>query len=388
MTTSTLTDLITPRSQQQILDEMFATAEFLGVDLVGVQAERMFRALFEIESRAKAREDFLRAQVAMAGFLALVKSANTNQNGSYIAPPNWTDALAEGFFHLFRYPAVATVGNAQLVCSALALGGTIPAMQATFSTAGGGGGVLFKNKYPFTIVPGTTVPVTLVATIAGTGGNVPVNSITQNVTVLGGCSINNPPGNQGSWITTAGTAYEADDNLIARCLSRWAASSYGGARSAYVQWVNDAFAQFGVTPTITRIGIDDTNPNGPGSTDIYLANLIGPATVQEVAIVDGFLQSVRGLGTGPLRVLPAPGVTIPIVATIQGNSGGVPIGTANLIALEGNIKIGGTVFRAALDAALMAVPNAYNVIFTTPLADIVLTGFQVPTFALSLTATN
>lgn len=385
---TTLAQLFTARTQAAILADMYATGATLGVDVIGVQAERMYRALYEIEAAAKAREDYLRVQVAYAGFLGTVKLANTASDGTVFIPPNWTDLLAKGFFNLTRYSAVATVGNASLTCSAAAAPGNVPAGQARFASSAGTGGIVFKNKYSFTVTPSTTVPVTLVAEIPGITGNVGINSITTNVTTLAGCTISNP-GSGGSWITTTGADYETDDALIARCLARWAASSYGGARSAYAQWVVDAFDALGLTPTVTRIGVDDTNPNGAGSTDVYLANATGAATAEEVAIVDAFLQPRRALGTGPLRVFAAPATVITIAGTIQGNTGGAALGTANLLALEAVIKPGGKVYRAAIEAALMApsVPGAYNVILTAPLADTQLATFAVPDFSITLAAT-
>lgn len=394
--TATLQQLLTARDKDTVLAQMYATAATLGVDVVGVQAERLFRALYEIEAASKAREDRLRVQIAQAGFLSTVRIANTNiyDDGTtdYIAPPNWTDLIAGGFFGLTRYPAYSTIGAAVLTCSALAAAGTVPAMQARFQSDEATGGQWYRNRYAFTVTPGRQVPVILVADVPGSSGNVPVNSITHIVTTLAGCSLNNP-GTGGSWITTTGADYESDDNLIARCFARWAASSYGGARSAYAQWVADAFTAAGVTPTVTRIGVDDTNPNGPGSTDIYLASVTGPATVEDVALVDAYLQPRRALGTGPLRVFSAPGVTIPVHAALYGNANGVALGTAALTALGGIVGIGGAVYLSAIYAALTAPsvpgiqPPLGRVEVYAPTADVELTGFQVPVFSANLTAT-
>lgn len=387
MATATLAQLFATKTKAEILATMFADGAALGVDVVGVQAERLFRSMFEMESSAKELESYKRVQVAQAGFLSTVKLANINFDSSYIAPPNWTDLIARGFFNLGRYPAVATAGAAVLTCSAAATSGTVPAGQAIFSSNAITGGIRYRNKYAFTINPSVAIPVVLVAEVAGATGNLPVGSIVNIETTLAGCEISNP-GTAGSWITTIGSDYESDDNLIARCLGRWAAHSYGGARSAYIEWVNDAFVAAAQTPTITRIGVDDGNPNGPGSTDIYLANAVGPATASELALVDQWLQARRGLGTGPLRVLAAPGLTINVAGAIYGNTNGVALGTANLLGLEAIVKPGSYVYRSTINALLHdpSIPGAYDVKLTSPLADVKLTGFQVPVFSIALTA--
>lgn len=386
---ATLAQLLTARDQPTVLSQMYATASTLGVDIIGVQAEAMFRAMYEMESAAKSREDFLRVQVAQAGFLQTVILANTNQDGSVIAPPNWADLLALGFFNLTRNPAVTTVGQALLTCNNFANAGPVTAMQARFSTPDN---VFFRNQLPFNVIPGASVPITLVAEQPGTVSNVPVASITQINTPLGGCTVSNPAGTNGSWITTSGVDIEADLSLTARCLARWGASSYGGARSAYGQWINDAFTTQGLTSSITRWAVDDTNPNGPGSNDIYLGNAAGPAGTTEVNTVNAYLQPLRALGTGPLRVFSAPGVNVPIIASIFGNSNGAALGAATLAALEAVVPLGGILYLSSIYAALSAPsipgagPPSGHVEVYSPTSDIILTGFQVPIIIPTLTA--
>ncbi len=371
MTTS-LATLVTATSQSDRLASMYTLAASLGVDIVGVQAERMFRVLFEIEAAQKAQEDLLRVQIAQAGFLDMVKAAGRA----------WVTLIAAGWFTLARAPATSTIGNAVLACGPLAIAGTVPARQARFQT---GTGVIFTNAEAFTVAPNATIPVVLVATVPGSTGNVATGSVWTNVTVLTNCALTNP-GTAGSWITSAGVDEETDDNLIARCRSRWAATSYGGAASAYRQWIVDAFAAAGVTNTITRLGVDDGNPNGPGSTDIYLANVTGPANPTELATVGAFLQPRRSLGTGPLRVLAAPALSVPVVAVLYGNTGAGALATAMLTAWQAEIPLGGIIYLAELYSRLMALAGVYNVVITSPAADVDLTGYDVPTFVPSITA--
>ena len=186
----------------------------------------------------------------------------------------------------------------------------------------------------------------------------------------------------------AGIGAESDKSVLARCLARWAATSYGGAASAYRQWVNDAFVAIAQTNTINRIGVDDTNPNGPGSTDIYLANAGGPAGLTELAVVSPFLLARRGLGTGPLRIFAAPSIAIPVIATLYGNTGGAALGAAALASLQAEIPLGGKVYFSALLSLLKDIPGVYNVAMTSPApgVDTTLPSFDVATFVPTLVA--
>lgn len=391
MAAATLATILAASDQSTWRARLIDGAATLGVDTIGVEAESVFRALYEMEAAWKAREDSLRIQIAQAGFLGTVKSACYDSDGAYIEPPNWVDLIAKGEFNRERHPAIATVGHGLLTASNLASAGTVPAMQARFVSSEATGNQRYRNKYAFRVVPGgAPTEVTLVADVAGAAGNVGPGDVTHLETNLAGCSFTNA--SSSSWIDTRGVDMEADDSLIARCFSRWGASSYGGVRSAYLEWITNAFVAAGLTPPVLRVGVDDANPNGPGSTDVYVANGMGPATLAELAIIDAFLQPRRGLGKGPLRFLPCPALTIPVVANIFGNSNGAVLGARTLLALEAIIGIGGTVHRSAVYAALSAPaipgvvpPNGY-VDLTAPLADVLLTGFQVPVFQITLTA--
>ena len=371
--TSLLT-LFSPRSQSTVLAQMYTQAAALGVDVVGVQAERLFTALYQIESLAKSTEDSLRVQVAQAGFLDTVILAGTA----------WVDLIASGWFGLTRAPATYTMGLGALTCGPLATGGNVPALQARWQSSTG---VAFTNGEAFTITPNSVVPVVLQAIVSGTTGNVPTGVTWTNTTVLTNCTLTNP-GSGGSWITGAGVATEADATLVARCLARWAATSYGGAASAYRQWINDAVTAAGLTNPITRIGIDDTNPAGPGSTNVWLADAAGPATAAELALVTPYLQARRGLGTGPLGIAAAPAITLPVVASIYGNTNGVALGSAALQALQATVPLGGTIYWAELLATLYNLPGVRNVQLSIPVTgvDTLLPGYDVVTFAPTLAA--
>lgn len=379
---ASLTTLFTAREQPAVLSDMYALAATLGVDVQGVQAERLFRALYEIESRAKAAEELKRVAIAKAGFLQTVTSAGDTQE----ATDAWVELLAYGWFYLTRAPATKTVGIVQLACNALTASNTYGARTIKVKSTGG---VVFQNAEAVTLGPSVTRTVSFEALEAGTSGNVANNAITTLVTTIGGVTVSNPPvGSTGSWITSAGQNAEGNTSLIARCLARWGATSAGGSARAYREWVTAAFTSASLTPTVTRMAVDDGNPNGPGSTDLYLATDAGPASASEVSTVDLYLQPRRSLGTGPLRVFSAPALSIPVVGVLYGNAGAVSLASDALTALQATIPIGGTVYYSALIAALMRLPGITNVALSSPgpAIDTVLSAYQVPLLVPSFTA--
>lgn len=386
---ATLSQLITAQDQPTILTGMYTTAAALGVDTVGVQAERLFRAMYEIEATAKAKEQAYRVQISQGAFLDLA-AAISSYTAVLQGRATWLDLLAAGYYGLTRAPASAAVGVVRLTASALASSGNVPALQLTVSDVLGN---LYRNVDAFTVTPSQAVNVTVRAIVAGTQANVPNNSITTMVTTIGGVTVNNPvQAGTSSWLTSAAVDPELNATLATRCRARWAATSYGGAAGAYQQWIAEAFTSRGVPSTITRSSVDDTNPNGPGSNDVYLANATGPATVAEVATVDAYLQPRRGLGTGPLRCFTAPSFVVPLSITVYGSLDTSSILTA-VRQVFSSTDLGGTIFIDAITAKLMAIVGTYNCPISSGTATYssgstikIPTGnVPVPTIALSVT---
>lgn len=387
--TATLSQLITAQDQPTNLSTMYTLAASLGVDTVGVQAERLFRALYEIEATAKTREQALRVQITQGAFLDLA-AAISSYTAVQAGRTTWLDMLAAGYYGLTRAPASSAVGVVQLTASALASGGNVSAKQFT---AGDLLGNLYQNVDAFTVTPGQSVNVAMKAIVAGSQANVPNNSIIQMITTIGGVTVNNPAQvGTSSWLTSAAVDPELNSTLVTRCRARWAATSYGGALGAYAQWLVEAFTTTGLTNTITRSSVDDTNPNGPGSNDVFLANASGPATVNEVAIVNAYLQPRRGLGTGPLRCFTAPAYTVPLSITVYGSLNTAAI-TAAINELFSSTDLGGLIFVDGLTSTLMAIPGVYNAPISSGTANypsgstIKIPTGNVPVAALTLTTT-
>lgn len=125
---------------------------------------------------------------------------------------------------------------------------------------------------------------------------------------LVGVAISNDPGSQ----TFAARADETNTEYVTRALAKWGTLAAGGHPSAV------AYRILTGVETITKIGVRDDNPNGPGSVDVYLANASGPASLAECAAAQAVFGPYEPLGSrGLWRYLPAVAHAVSITATMQ-----------------------------------------------------------------------
>lgn len=189
-------------------------------------------------------------------------------------------------------------------------------------------------------------------------------------------------------IVRPGTAAESDERLRVRNRTKWATQAYAEPQDAYIGWALAASA------SITRAFVDDLNPRGPGTLDIYVAGptgpVPGPVLVTVIDYIEGNIDGIsrRPLGsdvqcfnagtasvaiTGTLYVLPSYSLTAVRDAVY-----------AELEALLEALPVGGTVFLAELYETIMVVAGVSNVHLTAPLADTTVAVTSVPVPSLSL----
>lgn len=380
MVAVTVAQATATKTQTSILAEMYADAETLGVDVVGVQAERMFRALFELESRAKRAEVDIRVAVALSGFL------DTS------AGP-WLTLLAKGVFTLDRGPATRAIRGIAIAATAAAIGGTVSAKQMLVQTVVNSKASRWRNVNDFIIVPGSTVgPFLFEAVDLGSAGNFPEGASFTLVSTLAGVTAIDAGFKAGTG-TQFGVDEESDATLRKRCRAQWPATSLWGTRLAFARYIQEAFDAAGVTNTITRFALDDTNPNGPGSYDIYLANVLGPATAEEVAIVQAYFDTIEKSGSGPVRVFAAIAKNITLSVQLKGSTD-TATATTLLTNMLSTVSLGGIVYYSEIGGTLQptpggqgeAMPGLYDIIISAPLANVQLAIFEVPVWSpLSIT---
>jgi hypothetical protein len=343
----------TARTKDEILEDMLVDLAAAGVPTDAWEPTTDARALVEVEATAQAKTEKIRASVAQAGFLS--------------SRGDWQDATGSGFFDLARAPATKTVGILEITEAG---GGPLTNRSARTVRAVSDTGQYFVNRDAFSVGTGQTIEVTFLAEVAGSSGNVANGSITTFQTSLPGYTCNNPDQGTGSWITTPGANAEGDDDYEQRMRDQWSTIGAGGNAAAVRARVGAYDA------TLTRIFVDDANPNGAGSVDVYIATALATATVEQVAGALAYLTPLKAVGTGPLRVFAAPVYTQSVVATLttDGSNGTAAADAAQALAdLEASFTdLGGTLYPAAIVAALMGVDGAVNAVVTTPAAPVVL----------------
>lgn len=256
-----------------------------------------------------------------------------------ISPGRWLDLLAESQFQERRKNPTFTAGTFRLTDAG---GGphNVLAGQCTVSSVGG---LKFRNVANFTIPASGYVEATFYAEAVGEAYNLPNDSTLSLVTALPTVTVTNPAIGS-TWITGAlGTDAESPEALRKRLALKWATLSTGSPAAAYE---NKALGITGVS----RVKVDDANPDGPGSVRVLVDN---PSTV---ATLQTLLDAFRPIGTkATAYAATTQAVTIPGVVTVQRAYRATAEAevNANLAALALSTPIGGIVRESELIEQIM-----------------------------------
>lgn len=362
---STYEDALAVETVTEIRDGALADLATLGSSLLGVPVESADRGLIEIFARAQASQQTLRSYIAYAASKAKLMTLSDIETRDA-----WLDVMATGWFGLERLTASKASHRFRLVASAGAGPYTIAPQSLTAQTDDG---IQFKNTGRLTSAL-TSDPATIILAAAGTRddleweavlpgieGNITVDSALELVTTLAGVAITNPQiGSTGSSLLVSGADEETSESLSLRCDARWNRTAVAQLPGALVEWIFESFEVDLISCSITKWRIDDANPNGAGSTDVY----ISPGTAAELARVDAYLQARRGLGSGELRTLAASTLAVAIAATIYelGNSATNESDCQTVVdTLEALLPIGGTLYGDDITKALRSISDIYHV---------------------------
>jgi hypothetical protein len=155
--------------------------------------------------------------------------------------------------------------------------------------------------------------------------------------------------------------------------------------------IRDAFEAAGQTNPITRIYVDDTNPDGPGSVWVYMARDLLPATAEDIDLVDAYVVPKWRAGGGPFASKAAAVTTITVDGLIKGPTNAsvaLTQASAALTALAPTYAIGGdTVYVHQIEKALgNGVTGAQNVVATSPATDQAITPGSIVEFVIGTLA--
>jgi len=312
-----------------------------------------------------------------------------------LAEDVWLHLLSDSHYDNQVHAAVATQGKLTLTSTSLAPPYPIAIDDLTAADANG---LTFRNKTAGTLSSGGTLELLFEAESPGSAGNVSPGTITILKTPLAGVSITNPLQPDGSsWVTRDGADVETNPELRTRNRTKWATLGIGPGM-AYVHNARQAHS------SVKRVYVDDTNPDGPGTFDIYLAGDSGPASATIVAAVDSYLRGNtdgidRKNATSRMRVFPAVARNFTLNAGVYLRKEYDTLTTRTAIekAIADYFKelpIGGTplvdggpgaVRLAAISGRTMPIAGMQNIAFTDPTSDPVLVKNEVAVPVVVLT---
>ena len=379
-----LADLVVARSQVTIRTTIYTSLAANGVTVEGLQPSSLLRALPEVFSQIEADAEPIRVNLAWAGF----PSGWVN-----LSTPGWGELCASDFYQITRDPALETLGKFRITATSTASSATIGTGKLTVRYGAGSSQKLYTNTEAFAPVPGSYVEVAMTAQIAGAAGNIGNNATLYLVTAYPGLSATNPAltGTQ-TWITRRGKDAESMVSLKARCDERWADLSFDVSSERFARIIRDAFEAADETNPITRIYVDDTNPDGPGSVWVYMARDSAPATLADLALVDAYVTPRYKAGSGPFASKAAVVLTITINGVIEGPTSeatALTQASAALDALAPAYAIGGDVvtYSQVHNALYDGVSGAAQVTLTLAQETIITPGSIVAFVIGTLTVT-
>lgn len=218
-------------------------------------------------------------------------------------------------------------------------------------------GTAFRNITGGVLAPGSTaapsqLDLQFEAVLAGAGGNVGRNTVTALVTQFAGVTVTNdvtaPPD---TWYTITGLDEELDTALRKRNSTKWALQS--------LILVKEGFEAVALANGAIKVDIDDTNPRGQGTLDVYAggaSSLLGSSAMQAIQLA----FSKRVLNTQATWLNPWPNGNPSLVQVKHPltQEFSLPDGT---VYYSGNLTtVQGLVRQALLDLITLAPIGGYN----------------------------
>lgn len=219
-------------------------------------------------------------------------------------------------------------------------------------------GIEFRNTQGGTILPGSTgapsvLDLQFEAVVAGRTGNVARGAVTNLVTSFAGVTVSNDVTDitSGTWYTTVGTDEELDSALQRRNETKWALSS--------LELVKEGFEALALQNGAVKVDIDDTNPRGQGTLDVYAASESAPLSSAEMQALQ-LAFSRRVLRTEATWLNPWPVGNASLIQVKHpptqelSLAGGIVYYTGELTTVQALVR------QALLDLIILAPIGGYN----------------------------
>lgn len=389
MATVSVDQLVTVPTKDQQLQTVIDLLDSLGFSTTSWQDGSVDRTKLEV---------FAQCYVTLATIIRDLARSGFNAD----AVGDWLTLFSASQYDNTRAVARSTKGTVVLTASASAPGPfTIDTGANQKIVADTVNGYIYRNTTGGTLNAGSTLEVTVQADVAAANRDVANDTITILKTPMAGVTVSNPAiSGTSTWITQFGADPESDDELKFRNQTKWGTLAPDGPESAYLNWAVTADA------AVTRVTVNDLNPRGPGTANLYLAGANGAVGASVVAAVDDYIQGVtdgkrrRGLNVD-LETSSAANLTVVITGTVfilaQYNT--TELQDAIKLAIDTFFKaipIGGTktsstgpgyvILSGLANAIFQAGTGVFNAKISSPTDDVELAATQVavPSYAGTL----
>ncbi|MBV8929443.1 MAG: baseplate J/gp47 family protein [Mycobacteriaceae bacterium] len=279
-----------------------------------------------------------------------------------VASGDWLTRLAKSQYNLDRYQATFAQGTVDVSVAAGAGPYTIAPNQLWVQDAAGTRRFNSANAVAVTLPAGpstTPIPISFQAEQPGSAYNLAFGTGIVLATPLPGVSVAMHDVGGGQWLTTQGADQETDAALRVRARSRWATIGLQKTTDAYVFL---AMNTPGVVTQPNRVKINDTNPRGAGTIDIYLAGPAGPLPAADVTTIGAYITTLKS-PAADVQVLSATSLAVTVAARVYYHASyanALSQAAANLTALINQTPIGGTVHLAQVIEQIMLVDGVYD----------------------------
>lgn len=268
----TFKQLTTPVTEAQALATIINWLDALKFGATSWQPGSVQLTLLSIVARLWAQLTEMVATLVKAGF-------NSTAEGE------WLTRFSRSNYGHEREPSVAARHRIQFTCSANAGPYTPTAGSIVVADAERTYRLVQDTTYPIVTIPrGGTVYMVCEAEVPGKAGNAAANTITRMVRTYAGVTCSNPPISGGVSYITEGLDEETDERLRLRNQTRWANLSLEVTVDGCI------YTALNASSYVQKVHVDDTNPRGEFTVDVYVFGAGAPVDVGPLALVQAALD--------------------------------------------------------------------------------------------------
>jgi uncharacterized phage protein gp47/JayE len=258
----TLTELQEPVTRESVRETLLALLTQLGFPATAWQDESAARTFVEAQAWLTAEVTNSIALLARQGFLET-------------AEEDFLSALVKSHYDEDRFPAV----NTQLPVTLNNAGSNTYPINVGDVVVRANNGRTFTNIQGGTLSAGTLLTLEFLADESGADSNISSQTL-ELVTPFAGVIATST-----GLYTVVGSDAEGDVQLRERARSKWGSLRINRVRDGVLNLARQA------VPGIHGVSIDDDNPRGPGTVDVYLSGQNASAGSGDIATVQAALDA-------------------------------------------------------------------------------------------------